>query len=176
MKIKSVSFLTSVFLGLIASIVGQQINEFFFYNVFLGSIVSIAAMTILLWRFAPSSPTSRHLNTCLAIIAGLLTFSFLSTIPLTIDRSYSVWLLKTVSQAEDKGEKLTETDLTEKSVNFFSEENGQLRRRILEQQKIGNITVGSEIKLTNKGKLVTELNGIVGKIFRLDPKYSQKRS
>jgi hypothetical protein len=131
-------------------------------------------MIILLWRFAPATPTSRHLNTCLAIIAGLFTFSFLSTIPLTIDRSYSVWLLKTVSQAEDRGDKLTETDLIEKSVDFFSEENGQLKRRILEQQKIGNIKAGSEIQLTNKGKLITEINGIVGKIFRLDPKYSQK--
>ncbi len=174
MKIKSVSLFTSVFLGVIASIVGQQINGFFFYNVFLGSIVAITAMIILLWRFAPATTTSRQLNTCLAIIAGLFTFSFLSTIPLTIDRSYSVWLLKTVAQAEDRGNKLTESDLIEKSVDFFSEENGQLKRRILEQQKIGNIKAGSKIQLTNKGKLITEINGIVGKIFRLDPKYSQK--
>ena len=108
-------------------------------------------------------------------ISFLMTFSFLSTIPLTIDRSYSVWLLKNVADAESSNKDLSYMALIEKSETFFSQSNGQLTRRIREQERIGNIKVASSgtIELSQRGRFVVKLNELIGIVFGLDPRYSK---
>jgi hypothetical protein len=99
----------------------------------------------------------------------------LTTIPLTIDRSYSVWLLKHVAESNAFGKKIDEVSLINDSVQFFSPSNGQLIRRIDEQKRIGNFRIGDggRIEITKKGKLIAIFDNLIRIIFGLEPKYSK---
>lgn len=107
--------------------------------------------------------------------ATLLTFSFLSTIPLTLDRSYSVWVLKNLRNYEVQNQKITEKEIIQDSVKFFSPAEKELNRRLSEQIRIGNIEQNheGEIKLTNKGTVIAELNSFIAMIYKLNPKYTK---
>jgi hypothetical protein len=86
-----------------------------------------------------------------------------------------VWLLKNVADAESLQVTKDRATLINDSVVFFGPSNGQLDRRINEQQRIGNISLSKkgEIELTSRGKLIVKFNSFVGILFGLDPKYSK---
>jgi hypothetical protein len=132
----------------------QRINNLFFYNVFIGSIGSGLFSLLLFKSTKKYLLIEKPFRPFLFVISVLLSFSFLSTIPLTIDRSYSVWILKYVSESSASNQNLSAKILTNESLKFFSESNGQLSRRIAEQERLGNIISGEsgEIKITWKGR------------------------
>jgi hypothetical protein len=96
-------------------------------------------------------------------------------VPLTIDRSYSVWLLKHASELSANGEPLTTTSLTNDSIEFFGPANGQLDRRINEQLRLGNLLEVEQDKLqiSKKGFLIAKMNSFIGRVFDLQPQYSK---
>lgn len=161
--------------GLIIAAVFQRINNLFFYNVFIGSIGS-GFFSILLFKSTKKYLfIDKPIRPFLVVISALLSFSFLSTVPLTIDRSYSVWILKHAFESNASNQDLSVKTLTTESLNFFSESNGQLSRRIDEQVRLGNIISreSGEIKITWKGNILAQVNDLMGKIFGLEPKYSR---
>lgn len=103
-----------------------------------------------------------------------MSYTFLFTIPLTVDRSYSVWMLKEVAQADAFGLGKEKKNLLEESSVFFDESNGQLSRRIDEQVRIGNLKIANsgEVEITTKGRLWAIFNKYVGIVFGLEPRYS----
>ena len=153
----------------------QRINGFFFLNVFIGAFLGALAILVLFHFFKQKWKINKEVLPYMVAISFLMTFSFLSTIPLTIDRSYSVWLLKNVADAESSNKDLSYMALIEKSETFFSQSNGQLTRRIREQERIGNIKVASSgtIELSQRGRFVVKLNELIGIVFGLDPRYSK---
>ena len=161
--------------GFAIAAVFQRFNNLFFYNVFIGSIGSGLFSLLLFKSTKKYLLIEKPFRPFLFVISVLLSFSFLSTIPLTIDRSYSVWILKYVSESNASNQNLSAKILTNESLKFFSESNGQLSRRIAEQERLGNIISGEsgEIKITWKGRMLAQVNDIVGRIFGLDPKYSK---
>jgi len=167
--------LFSVLIGALSTAILQRFQNLFFYNLFLGTFVSFLSSYIL-FRVSDKNFQIDHLNKVLVgLVSGLITFSFLATIPMTIDRSYSVWMLKSIYESEDRNRILTYSEFETKSVSFFSPNNGQLNRRIEEQLKIGNIEVQrfNKLALTDRGRFITHLNSIIGQIFGLDPEYSR---
>jgi hypothetical protein len=57
---------------------------------------------------------------------------------------------------------------------FFGPDSDEIARRILEQQRIGNLYVeNNEVILTAGGKRVVFLNEWLSRIFGLNPKYAQ---
>lgn len=169
------SLLISVSLGISSTAIMQRINGFFFLNVFIGAFLGAITILLLFHFIMKKWKSSKEVLPYMVAISFLMTFSFLSTIPLTIDRSYSVWLLKNVADAESSNKDLTYMALIENSETFFSQSNGQLTRRISEQERIGNIKVTSSgtIELSPKGRYVVRLNQLIGIVFGLDPKYSK---
>lgn len=161
--------------GFTIAAIFQRINNLFFYNVFIGSFGS-GLFSMLLSKFAKKYLfIDKPFRPFLVAISVLLSFSFLSTIPLTIDRSYSVWMLKHISESSTSNQNLSFKTLMSDSVNFFSETNGQLIRRIDEQERLGNIisVESGEIKITWKGRILSLVNDLVGRIFGLEPGYSK---
>ncbi len=173
-RISLLNICISTVTGICIAAICQRINNFFFYNVFIGSI-SAGVMSVIFFlltktKFKPEKSTCIYLTT----ISVLISYSFLFTIPLTVDRSYSVWMLKEVAQANASGLGKEKKNLLEESSVFFDESNGQLSRRVDEQVRIGNIKIVNleEIEITTKGKLWAIFNKYVGIIFGLEPRYS----
>ena len=167
--------ITSSIIGILASAIYQRFYDLFFYSVFLGTITTTASAYIFLRVFTQKVKDLNIQKFLLTSTASLLTFSFLSTIPLTLDRSYSVWILKSLRNYEIQDQRVTEEKIIENSVVFFSPAQKELDRRLYEQLKIGNIakTKNGEIILTNKGRLIAEVNSLIGAIYELNPKYTK---
>lgn len=186
MSNKSFRLFTSVVINVTAStIVGlgfaaifQRFNGIFFYNVFIGSLLSGLTSFIIFKLSTQKKHTENIILPYAVIISALLCFSFLSTIPLTIDRSYSVWLLKYAAVAEHEKTNINKQVLIQESNNFFSARNGQLDRRIDEQIRIGNLQIEANgiIKLSGKGLLIAKLNNFIGIVFGLEAKYSRLKT
>lgn len=174
LKIAFLNICVSTITGICIAGICQRINNFFFYNVFIGSI-SAGAMTIILFRLT-ATKFKIEKSTCiyLTTISVLMSYTFLFTIPLTVDRSYSVWMLKEVAQADAFGLGKEKKNLLEESSFFFDESNGQLSRRIDEQVRIGNLKIANsgEVEITTKGRLWAIFNKYVGIVFGLEPRYS----
>jgi hypothetical protein len=167
----AISLLTGIFFAALC----QRFNNMFFYNVFIGTFIS-GICSILIFRLSKNNlRLEKTFRPFVVIISILLTFIFLTTIPLTIDRSYSVWLLKHVAESNAFGKKIDEVSLINDSVQFFSPSNGQLIRRIDEQKRIGNFRIGDggRIEITKKGKLIAIFDNLIRIIFGLEPKYSK---
>lgn len=164
----------SFVLGLVVAAIFQRINGLFFYSVFIGSIATVLIAFVLMKIDKGRNSYDKTVHFFVPLTSCLLVFSFLATIPLTIDRSYSVWILKTARVAEQDSQKLMYDEMITKSVNFFSPKNGQLQRRLLEQSRIGNLEVKEtgEVVLTNKGRVIARINALIGQLFGLDPTYS----
>lgn len=94
---------------------------------------------------------------------------------MTIDRSFSVWLLTQI-EAEQKGY-VTFPELNNKSQLFFIGDGEEIERRYNEQLKIGTLRLieNDKIVLTSYGNMQVKLNRFIGKVFALNPKYTNGR-
>lgn len=163
----------STFFGILFAAIYQRFNDLFFYTVFTGSLAAGFVCYLSARAILDKQKINLKDTSYLVIISTLLTFSFLSTIPLTVDRSYSVWMLKTVAAQELSDINVSQEDLERQSLQFFSLENGQLQRRIDEQLRIGNLESSGQFRLTWKGWLVVRFNELIGVIFNLESDYSK---
>jgi hypothetical protein len=172
-----IMFVSSI-LGISSAAISQRFNNVFFFNVFVGTIFS-GVISFFLFRLASKrDSTHKIIRPYAMIMSTLISFSFLSTIPLTVDRSYSVWLLKNLTEAESVGRIVNRGDLVKQSSDFFSVENGQLNRRINEQARLGNLLILEKgiVEISPKGLLLARIHNYIGIFFDLEPKYSRLRS
>jgi hypothetical protein len=165
---------TGAVIGILSAAIIHRSVDMFFYCVFIGSIIGGASTLIIQINLRDTSKSEYvedFSSTVLAVIvSALLSFSFLSTVPLNVDRSFSVWILKEMSL---KTEPSTRDQLKSNAENFFSIQSGEIDRRIEEQLRLGNIqTLGQKLSLTNSGKMQAKLDKYIGKIFGLNEKYS----
>ena len=172
--------LVSVLIGLVIARFLHMYVDTFFYICFIASLASlltgliyskICQSKIKRWKSGTNSLEER---VTYSIIAMLITFSFLSTVPLNIDRSFSVWMLNQISNQESLNKKTSVLSLKNQSAEFFSPDSGEIARRISEQIEIGNIVfiTPNSVQLTSRGKLTTTLNHFISKFFLLNPKYA----
>jgi hypothetical protein len=103
-------------------------------------------------------------------VATLLTFSFLSAVPLNVDRSFSVW---TINHMYNFDKPIDKSDLLKKGENFFTVGNGEISRRLDEQVRLGNVIEHKDkVELTKRGKLQAKLHTFIRKFFGLNMKYT----
>jgi len=90
--------------------------------------------------------------------------------PLNVDRSFSVWMLKRISDTPGQ----TPAQVKDRLSEFFSPESGEVQRRIDEQVLLGNLEVRrGSVELTNSGRRVVWANEALSRIFGLNPRYAQ---
>jgi hypothetical protein len=114
---------------------------------------------------------SLYMSSIAAVVSTQLFF--LSFIPLTVDRSFSVWLLARLDGAELKT--VTVETLEKDAKEFFLANSVEINRRLDEQERLGNLDVygGSRsISLTSRGKFQALINRIVCDFFGLQKKYA----
>jgi hypothetical protein len=155
----------------LAAAFNRKIN-FFFYCTFIGSIAA-SAISFTSFKLIKKKKKEKHYRdlqteVLCSLVSGLLAFSFLATVPLNVDRSFSVWMLH---QANQKQFKISELELF--GAKYFSPENNQISRRINEQIKLGNVVVDSDyVKLTKSGKRLEKFHRLVRVFFGLDKSYA----
>jgi hypothetical protein len=115
----------------------------FYQGVMLAALVS-AAHGVWSWRRRTASTPFKD-----AALTLLLAYSFMFTVPTTIDRAYSVRMLQLLASSP---EGLSRARLTEHFTERFIRHGG-LDRRIAEQLSTGSIEVeGDQIRLTERGR------------------------
>lgn len=105
------------------------------------------------------------------IIFLLFSYSFIMTFPVTIDRSFSVYMLGAISSSEKVGHALGLEELSDVTRAYFFN-NRMLQRRINEQIATGTITIDkrNQVTLTNRGKFIVRIYRTIGFLFDLDKK------
>lgn len=149
--------------------------ETFVYVCFLTSLSTLMLYfvfnkTKVFQRLRIESRESRILH---ILVASLITFAFLTSFPLNIDRSFSVWMLSGIYQESEMNKVTTRNDLEKSAQSFFSSQSGEIKRRIEEQVTVGNIRIrsGGEVILTSQGKLSVLFFRFISQLFALNPKY-----
>ncbi len=178
---KPLKFFTCILAAIVigissAAIFNYQLN-FFFYCTFFGSVLAGFSCYILMStidKLSMSKITNSSeelLSKALAVIVAMaVTFSFLSTIPLNIDRSFSVWMLNKVSADATLN---SQAQIEKQAELFFSAKSGEILRRVDEQERLGNIKrVDGVITMTKRGKFQVRMHKFIRDVFNLNEKYA----
>lgn len=163
----SVGFL--LFVALFAAGLFGTIPILFYRGIVLAVCAAIA--TGLLAIVA----TRRTAGTPLIVPAVALSLSlnlcFLVILPVTVDRSISVYLLSTIERHDRNG--IDATHLEAAFLDGYVSGMGAIDRRIAEQSQSGNITVDrtGHIRLTPQGERFMRLSRFVATTFGTDPRF-----
>ena len=142
----------------------------FFASAFSGALSWIQAKRILNKLRINIKEIEVSLRYLFLAVCVLINFGFNATVPINIDRSFSVWMLNQIAN-EKTG--LTESDLKKNAAYFFSENSGEISRRISEQTDLGNLSLEkNRFTLTQRGNLVWKMNKLIGSLYGLNEKYS----
>ena len=158
---------------LLAAVINRVLH-FFFLSMLISIMISFLACVIYFWSNWRKSEIKNyedlHVNILLAILIPISAFSFLSFIPINVDRSFTVMTLSTINNQNNKNLKLEE--LQTKVSTFFRPENKEIRRRIEEQVFVGNLEFkNGEVILTKRGRFQVFVNDLIAYIFDLNLKY-----
>lgn len=157
---------------LVRSPLFQSVTILFYRGFLLCIVVAVlvALAASLLWRrrWMEQMP--------LVIAAAALSFSanlsFLIVIPVTIDRSISVFLLAGIEAETAQGRAVTPERLQSLFVDRYVVGMRQIDRRIDEQSRSGNIVVEQgEIHLTPRGQDFVGFARMVAEFWGTDPRF-----
>jgi len=148
---------------------GNSMTILFYRGVVLAIGAAVAVGLIAIW------PARRTSDSSLPVAAAALSLSFnicfLVLLPVTVDRSVSVYLLSTIEQRQDAG--MTPDELQRAFVDGYVVKMGAIDRRIDEQRTSGNITVDAsgKVRLTRQGEHFMAFSRIVARLFGTDPRF-----
>jgi len=152
----------------------------FLYICFLSIPISLLISSSVIFVFKGLQKGNRaskiSVLSCFSVIviSTLFSFSFLTTVPLNIDRSFSVWMLTNIDHAQNRGTNVNSEYLNTKVSEFFGPSSGEIDRRIREQISLGNLKVLNEkIVLTSRGENQVKLNRFFAKVFFTNQKYTE---
>jgi hypothetical protein len=166
--------------GMISAAILQRIIGFFFVVIWVATLVGAIVFAFLSRRVFQQILDFQvkqvaRISSLIAVVA--LQLFFLATIPLTVDRSYSVWLLARSEISESKDVSLAKLSVDTQA--FFFGSGSELKKRMDEQVHLGNLNWNSDYKsvsLTKRGEFQVTINRWVANFFALNPKYSSGRN
>ena len=159
----------AIFVGLFLAGIAASVSILFYRGVALALVAAIAAGIIALW------PARRTSDSSLPVAAAALSLSFnlcfLVLLPVTVDRSISVYLLSTIEQRQESG--ITSAQLERSFVDDYVVRMGAIDRRIDEQRRSGNVTVdgGGKVHLTLQGERFMSFSRVIARLFGTDPRF-----
>ena len=149
--------------------VASSIGILFYRGIALALVAALVTGFIAIW------PARRTRDSTHPIAAAALSLSFnicfLVLLPVTVDRSVSVYLLSTIEQRQDSG--VTSAELQKSFVDGYVVRMGAIDRRIDEQRKSGNVTVdaGGKVRLTKQGEHFMSFSRLIARLFGTDPRF-----
>ncbi|WP_404421712.1 hypothetical protein [Nibricoccus sp. IMCC34717] len=102
-------------------------------------------------------------------VAACLNLVFFTHLPVTADRSVSVFLLGYLTQHSER--RVTEAELERALVEKYIRADHAIARRLKEQLETGTVTVTPEgVQITPKGQAIIRQYERMTRIFELDPR------
>ena len=134
----------------------------------------LCALSAMLVMAAMALLRRQRFDLATIVAAGALSLSFnicfLIVLPVTLDRSISVFMLAQIEQHQD--EALDSRRITEIFVRKYVGDMRQMDRRIAEQTASGNIvTVDGHVRLTDQGHRFLALSRALARLFGTDPRF-----
>ena len=129
----------------------------FYQGMATASIVSALPLVISWWRNNTTAALVRN-----SVIAFLLIYAFVITVPTNADRSFSLKMLQRLAQAP--------SGLSREEINKYYAidflERGGLDQRLVEQQATGTLVEhDGRYTLTSKGEMVNRVTHLTCRIF-----------
>ena len=149
--------------------VGASMTILFYRGTVLAAGVAVVVGLFAAWIAARSGDSS------LPVAAAALSLSFnvcfLVLLPVTVDRSVTVYLLSTIENRQESG--VDAAALQRAFVDGYVVKMGAVDRRLQEQAKSGNISVGADgnVRLTPQGRRFMQFSRIVARLFGTDPRF-----
>jgi hypothetical protein len=146
--------------------VGTSITILFYRGVVLAVVTALVTALIASW------PARRTGDSSLPLAAAVLSLSFnicfLVLLPVTVDRSVSVYLLSTIERRQ-----MSPAELQRAFIDGYVVKMGAIDRRIDEQRKSGNITVAPDgkVSLTKQGERFMDFSRLIARLFGTDPRF-----
>lgn len=166
-----ISFLlgTLVFIALFHTPILSNIHVLFYRGIALLIISCVLLCSIL--AFLKRGKLSKRINYKDILLVVMITFSFnlvfFTLIPVTIERSISVFMLEYMDTKPDK--KITEKNMTTAFENLFIQNGKAIQKRFDEQIFSGTVIKdGKGYRLTKEGHRLINLFKIAGQIFNLN--------
>ena len=147
----------------------SSISILFYRGVALALLAALATGIVALW------PARRTSDGSLPIAAAAVSLSFnicfLVLLPVTVDRSVSVYLLSTIERRQESG--VTSAQLQRSFVDDYVVRMGAIDRRIDEQRRSGNVSVdaGGKVHLTRQGRRFMTFSRLIARLFGTDPRF-----
>lgn len=105
-----------------------------------------------------------------SVFAAGIAFCLLIVLPVTIDRSISVFMLTEMAAQPDRG--FTSLDMRNLFVDVYVERYRQIERRLEEQKISGNVTpTATGFRITPQGLAFVRFARLLSKIFQTDPRF-----
>jgi|WetSurMetagenome_2_1015567.scaffolds.fasta_scaffold05040_7 hypothetical protein len=149
----------------------ESINVLFYRGVILLTATCLL-MIILLIFYKKSKYGSRFIYRDIILSITLifcLNLVFFTHLPVTADRSISVFLLGAINRSKDTG--LNKQEISKVFIEKYVNLDRAIDKRLKEQIISGNIIlVGSKYIITDQGNLLIGLYSIVSDLFRIDKK------
>lgn len=167
----------SFILGLLIVSIVHIFVKVFFFSVILGVVINYIILIVLLKKrnYFLLPPKILKLNRiCISMLSASLLFSFLITVPVNVDRSFSIWMLSYIEKVSLEDKNLEIPTLKSNVSDFFSPQSTEIDRRIKEQSNIRSITVDEDgfVRITLFGRVIVETSRIMQKFFGLNSKYT----
>jgi hypothetical protein len=149
--------------------VGASITILFYRGIALALAVAVAIGLVSGWI------GRRNGDASFPIAAAALSLSFnicfLVLLPVTVDRSVTVYLLSTIEKREDAG--VDSAALQRAFVDGYVVKLGAVDRRLDEQTKSGNLTVGKDgkVRLTAQGQRFMQFSRLIARLFGTDRRF-----
>jgi len=146
--------------------VAAAMTILFYRGVALALAVAVVTGLVALW------PARRIGDSSLPIAAAALSLSFnicfLVLLPVTVDRSVSIYLLSTVERRP-----MSPAELQRVFIDGYVVKMGAIDRRIDEQRKSGNITItpDGKVRLTRQGERFMTFSRLIARLFGTDPRF-----
>jgi hypothetical protein len=150
--------------------VGASVTILFYRGVVLALVAAIVTGGAAFWLTRGSGEAS--LPVAAAALSLSFNICFLVLLPVTVDRSVTVYLLSTIERQQDAG--IAPPKLERAFVEGYVVKMGAVDRRIDEQRRSGNITVGSDgkVRLTKQGERFMAVSRLVARLFGTDPRFT----
>lgn len=158
----------AIYIAAFAAGAGSSLTILFYRGLVLAAVAAIVTGIAGAWL------GSRMRDSSLAISAAAVSFSlnvcFLVLLPVTVDRSVTVYLLSTIERQQDG---MAPSALQQAFVGGYVEDMHAIGRRIDEQRRSGNVSVGSDgkVRLTAQGRRFMSFSRTIAWLFRTDPRF-----
>lgn len=145
----------------------------FYYSTLMNAVLAvIGVMGILfLLRFLKFKYIDITLNLIFSssLLVGMAMFLFVTIAPLTIDRSYTIFMLS--DMAENSGQLFTAQEIEDRFSDIYIYQYDSMEKRIDEQLSIGNIEeVESCYRISQKGENLVDLFRLVERFYPVEDK------